>query len=80
MLKEFEQAIISDVEKEALGAFVGVMTEEQRVLVAKYGADMYRAGWLDWCGKFFIAGGVTGAAVTMLMVWAMNRKPKPKSN
>ena len=72
----FEQTIISDVEKEALEEFSGVMTESTASIVAKYGVDMYLAGLLDWCGKFFIAGGVTGAAVTGLMVLAMNRKQK----
>lgn len=79
MIRAFGQ-IISDVEKEAIENLCDIMTEEQCLLVAKYGADMYQAGWLDWCGPFFIAGGVTGAAVTLLMVWQVDRKKKRKNS
>jgi len=55
--------IISEAQKAVFEDMMHNATNEQREATAIFGAQMYRNGWSDWCGPFFVAGTVFGAAL-----------------
>ena len=58
-----KMSLISEAHAKTLNAMLENASDEQREAFTMFGAQMYREGWMDWGGKFYVAGLIMGIGI-----------------